>query len=179
MKTLLLAGYRALDPNEPALGLKTTDDGTLFLDQQIAALFALGADVITVVSGPQADEQVRLSQLMAETELVFDTNNELLSLASNLKAGLTAAPGDACFVLPIEVPVPSANLWNQVKESWRQGGPLAPVHVITPTLTGAPFPLLVTPRGNRLIRDLTGFKSLLDTRLSYLHQADGTDAVLA
>jgi hypothetical protein len=145
----------------------------------------LDTDPICVLSGAGADEQLRRCRSIAEVELVYDTNGPEVSLLTNIKAGLAAAEGEACFVLPVEIPCPSqADYWRVLKEGWRQGGlhsQIALVQLLT--AQGAPwhygFPLLVTRFGNEEIRRLEGVKSLLDTRLKYLHLRPLAAATLA
>jgi len=176
MTVLLLCGYRNCDPHEPALGADV-------LDQRILELRRLGLSVICVLAGQHADEQLRLCRRIADTELVFDTHEEP-NLATNLKAGLAATDGAGCFVLPLEVPCPPKAAWETLRESWRQNG----FHTSTSIYQladsqGAPshlgFPLLVTRSGNKTIQEMQGFRSLVDTRLKYLHLSESMSSDLA
>jgi hypothetical protein len=175
MKAILLSGYRSSEFNDPALGTDLLPTGERRLDNQIQQLQALGFEVICVVSGPDAEEQLRHCARIADTELVFDTNDNV-SLASNLKAGLAATNGEGCFVIPVEIAAPPADVWRFLNQEWRRIGFTVDAPVIQATdAQGAPwhsgFPLIITRRGNELIRKMTSFHSLTDPRLSYLHLA--------
>jgi hypothetical protein len=165
MTALLLCGYRACDPGESALGLD-------LIDERIKTLRGFGYKVICVLAGGQADEQLLRCRRIAECELAFDTNDEP-NLATNLKAGLAATDGEGCFVFPVEVPVPEKSHWHDLREEWRRIG----FHTENSAVQladreGAPchygFPLIVTRKGNALIREIEDFKTLSDTRLKYL-----------
>lgn len=171
MKTVLLSGYRNSDFSETCLGVERDPTGQRLLDRQIHQLSQLGFEIVTVVAGDQADEQLRLCPRIANTELVFDTSDSV-SLASNLKAGLNATDGEACFAIPVEVTPPPADLWRFLNQELRRIG----FHNVGPVLQavdaqGAPwhfgFPLLITRKGNQLIRELTNFRSLTDPRLPF------------
>lgn len=170
MKVLLLAGYRNIVDEEP-LGLNRDPNGQRILDSRIRELSQLGFEVICVLAGSGADEQLRLCPRIANTELVFDTSDQL-SLASNLKTGLAAAENEGCFVLPVEVAPPPADLWRMLRQELGRMG----FHTESPILQaidaqGAPwhlgFPLLITLAGNKQICKLSNFVSLVDPRLPY------------
>lgn len=181
MKVLLLCGYRTSENREDALGLAREANGQRTIENRIQELSRLGFEVITVLAGAHADEQLRLCPRIANTELAFDTSDQV-DLASNLKAGLAATDGEGCFVLPVEVPLPGPELWRFLNQEWGRQGFHTPTQVyqaIHPE--GAPwhfgFPLLITRSGNGHIRQLTNFRSLLDprlryTQLVYLHQSE-------
>jgi hypothetical protein len=165
MTALLLCGYRPCDPGEPALGLD-------LIDERIKTLRAFGYKVVCVLAGRQADEQLLHCPRIADCELAFDTN-ETPNLATNLKTGLHATDGEGCFVFPVEVPVPEKSHWHDLREEWRRIG----FHTENSVLQLADaegalyhygFPLIVTRKGNALIREIEGFKVLTDTRLTYL-----------
>lgn len=162
---LLLCGYRTTDPGERALGIDLIDD-------RIKTLRWLGFKVICVLAGQQADEQLASCRMIADCELAFDTN-DVPNLATNLKAGLAATDGEGCFVLPVEVPMAEKTHWQNLREEWRRIG----FHTENSALQLADaegalcqygFPLLITRKGNALIREIEGFTSLNDTRLKYL-----------
>jgi hypothetical protein len=166
MKTILLAGYRA------ALGLERDANGELLIDVKIRELQRLSYEVICVLAGNDADEVLRASRYLMNVELVFDTNDAEATLATNLKAGLAATEGEGCFCIPLEVPTPEAAAWHFLREGWRREGFLTSSSVFQlSTSQGAPwqfgFPLLVSRSGNKLIRSLQGFTTLVDTRLKY------------
>ncbi len=171
MKVLLLCGYRTSENSEDALGLAREADGQRALDNRIQELSRLGFEVITVLAGAQADEQLRLCPRIANTEMVFDTSDHV-NLASNLKAGLAATDSEGCFVLPVEVPMPAPELWRFLNQEWGRQGFHTETQVFQAVdAQGAPwhfgFPLLLTKAGNHHVRKLTGFLSLVDPRLSY------------
>ncbi len=171
MKVLLLSGYRTSENIEDALGVGREADGQRILDNRIQELSRLGFEIITVLAGHQADEQLRLCPRIANSEMVFDTSDHV-NLASNLKAGLAATESEGCFVLPVEVPMPAPELWRFLNQEWGRQGFHTETQVFQAVdAQGAPwhfgFPLLITKAGNQLIRKLSGFHSLLDSRLGY------------
>lgn len=171
MKTILLAGYRhhTLDDVELAPGLRVQDDGTLLIDQRIAQLRSLGHQIICVIAGESADELIRRSRALLDVELVFDTHGEDVNLVSNVRAGLAALGRETCFVLPVEVPLPKADVWKKLAAAGKEAGgsvSLAQVRRDDPADLG--FPLLVTRHGTDKIKALPDLKSLADTRLEYL-----------
>ena len=166
MRALLLCGYRA-DIGESSATIN-------LIDTRIRQLRALGFEVVTVIAGKSGDEILRRSKLIAETELVYDANGEDSNLASNLKAALAATEGEGCFALPLEVPCPPNELWNFLREQWRKQGFHTDTSVFHAVESeGAPchygFPLLISRKGNGLIRRLQGFLTLSDARLKYQH----------
>jgi hypothetical protein len=95
-------------------------------------------------------------------------------LASNFKAGLKAAPGEAFFTLPVDIPAPPVEAWSLLRDAWRAlpgESDVSMLQVIT--AQGAPwhfgFPLLCTRAGNELLTQITDFQSFLDVRLKYQH----------
>jgi hypothetical protein len=185
MKTLLLCGYRSSDlHDEDPIGLQRAPDGLTLIDRRVHQLTELGLDVLCVLAGRTADHQLRECPSIAATELVFDTNESDVSLTTNLKAGLTAAVGEPCFALPVEVPCPPKPVWDFLVNGWgrdgMQGG-ISLVQAMTPQ--GAPWhyglPVLITRFGNKELRTLPGLNSLLDTRLKYLHLVYPEEANLA
>lgn len=176
MKTLLLCGYTADDHHSEVPGLK-------FIDTQITALTALGFEVVCVLSGAGADDLLRTSKRIAGCELAFDTSASP-NLASNLKAGLAATDGEGCFVLPVEVPCPPSPVWEALREEWRtQGFHTGYSCLQAVQRQGAPchfgFPLLVTRSGSAQISQMQAFRSLVDTRLKYLHVVHQLEPKLA
>ena len=171
MRAILICGYKevALGP----LGVEKNANGQTIIDLQIARLQQLGFEVVCVLSGLQADDQLRNSPSIADCELAFDTN-DTTSLMTNIKAGLAATDGEGCFVLPLEVPCPDAIVWNHIREHWRRIG----FHTATSILQildnqGAlwqrGFPILITRHGNHQFRTLENLHSLIDARLEYQH----------
>jgi hypothetical protein len=178
MRTILLAGYRA------GLGLEHDASGVLLIDRRIRELQHLGFEVVCVLSGNEADDVLRTSRALMDVELVFDTNAEQSTLATNLKAGLAATDGEGCYCLPLEIAPPERPVWNFLREEWRKRG----FHTSTSVFQaadaqGAPwrfgFPLLITRSGNGLIRELTGLTGLVDARLKYQLLAFSEDQALA
>jgi CTP:molybdopterin cytidylyltransferase MocA len=183
VKAILLSGYRASEFNEEPLGLNRGADGTRLLDAQIHQLSQLGLEVVCVVAGEAADQQLRVCPRIANTELAYDTS-EQVSLASNVKAGLTASDGEACFIIPVEVIPPSGDQWRFLLQEWRRLGAAFDASVLQAVdPQGAPwhfgFPLLITRKGNQLIQKLSGFHSLTDPRLIYHHVAYQGESILA
>lgn len=164
MKTLLLCGYRPVEENER--GVAET------IDRRIEQLKAFSSEVICVLAGPYADDLLRACPRISNVELVFDTH-ENANLTTNLRAGLAAIEGEACFVLPWEINPGRAETWGHLKTEFAKVG-FATTHSILQAVDnqGAPFhygfPLLVTRSGNDLLQELTDLRSLTDARLSYL-----------
>ena len=172
MKVLLLCGYRISDHEQIPLGLERTSSGECLIDRRIDELQAQGFEVICVLAGHSSEQVLRESRRLADVELVFDTNAEQASLASNLQAGLAATAGEGCFALPLEVPCPPPEAWASLRERWRREGfhtDISVFQLVAPL--GAPwhfgFPLLISRKGNARIRASHGFVSLVDTRLKY------------
>ncbi len=183
MKVILLSGYRFKEGSEEALGLDRNAEGSRLLDVQIRELTQLGLEVVCVVSGQDADRQLSLCPRIANTELVYDSGSQV-SLASNLKAGLTACEDLGCFALPVEIPAPPPELWRFLNHEWRRLGNAFDASVLQAVNSqGAPwhfgFPLVITRKGNEAISKLTDFHSLTDVRLNYHHVLYPTDSALA
>lgn len=159
MSVVLLCGYREREADEKALFYSV-------LDNRIRDLKRMGFDVVCVLSGAYADEQLRHCPRISECDLVFDTQ-EFPNLATNMKAGLAGTDGSGCFVLPVEIPVPKAEEWEALREGWRVRGFLTETSIYKAAASQFGFPLLVTRKGNTTIREMTGFRTLLDERLRY------------
>jgi molybdopterin-guanine dinucleotide biosynthesis protein A len=172
MTVLLLCSYRETDTGEAALGLTRDAEGRLLLDRQIEDLQALGFDVTCVLAGESADEQLRQCRRLREVELVFDTAAPL-SLLSNAREGARSAPHEACFVLPVEVPVPAREVWDFLRTQYASIGFNAETSVIQ--AEGAPchygFPLLFTRQGCEQLQSAENLSGLVDARLGYLRLA--------
>ncbi len=171
MKVLLLAGYRTSDNSEEPLGIERDTGGQRLLDARIHQLSQLGLEVITVLSGQHADDQLRLCPRIANTELVFDTSDHVC-LASNVKQGLAAVGPEGCYVLPVEITPPPADVWRLLRQEWgRMGFHTESAVFQAIDAQGAPwhfgFPLLVTTAGNNLISKISDFRSLTDPRVPY------------
>lgn len=169
MKVLLLSGYRETNKDQ-ALGLEGEKP---LLENQIQSLKAMGFEVVTVVSGPAADEQLRKCPAIADGDLIFD-KTEQVSLASNLRSALDATEGESCFILPVEIPAPDRKIWQSLTQELRNQGfqtKAAFLQAITPE--GAPchfgFPLLLTRNGQDQIREIDNLHTLNDARLEYHH----------
>jgi len=168
MEVLLLSGYR---PHP--IGLDALEDGEIRLDSQIRSLKEIGLTPIVVLSGNHADDVLRVSQQLESCELVFDANDNSSNLFTNLRSGLHVTK-NACFALPVEIPVPPEGHWKHLKAELIREGLLTAHHVIHafPTEGAAwqhwrGFPLLVTAIGNRVILDLKTGKGLTDERIRY------------
>ena len=171
MKALLLCGYRDLAGREK--------EAAELIDRRLRELSALKLAPICVLSGKYADDLLRACPRIGDAELVFDTT-EAATLASNLQAGLAGTEGEACFVLPFEVPPVESGVWYRLRDEWVRLGLSADPSVLQAVdAQGAPwhygFPLLVTLNGNREIRELRELRSLTDPRLRYLSIAAQTD----
>ena len=176
MRVLLLCSYRALDPGEVALGLDATEDGKTLLDTQIEALLALNMEVTCVLAGAQADEQLRRCRRLTEVDMVFDTATPT-NLLSNAREGAQSAPHEACFILPVEVPVPPREVWDFLHSEYAKVGFGAQESVLQTVVPGqgAPwhfgFPLLFTRQGCEQLQNTDDLAGLVDARLKYLHLA--------
>ena len=180
MRVILLCGYRTGE--DVALGLERNSSGVTLIDRRIIELTSRGFEVICVLSRNSADEILRESRQLPEVEIVYDTHGDDANLATNLKSGLAATDGEGCFAIPLEIPVPPPELWAFIREAWRRQG----FHTDTSVFQiaqGAPrhygFPLLISRKGNALIRSLKGFENLVDARLKYQHLAFSKEATLA
>lgn len=174
MKVLLLSGYRPHFETGKALGTDLNAQGVTLLDRRIEQIREHGLKVVVVVSGHSAEEQLRLCRRIAEVELVFDTNDALATLATNFKAGLRAAAGEAFFTLPVDIPPPPVEIWSLLRDAWRAlpgASDVSMLQVVNDQ--GAPwhfgFPLLCTRAGGELLTQITDFNSFLDVRLKYQH----------
>jgi len=178
MKVILLCGYRETDWRELPLGLKRDEKGVTLLDRQISVLMLYGYEVITVLAGPAADEQLRESRRLAQTDMVFDQSKKP-TLLSNAREGALSAPHECCFILPVEVPAPPAEVWNRLRTEYARIGFQSEQAVIQ--LGGAPlqqslaphygFPLLFTRQGSDCLQNTEDLNGLSDARLKYLHLA--------
>src|SRR2546423_43997 len=123
MKVLLLCGYRPTDSLEPVLGLARDENGATLIDQRIVALRELGLEIVTVLGGRTADEQLRQSRCIQYTDLAFDTS-ESPSLLNNTLAGHAVMTGtsEAYFVMPVEVPLPPQELWHFLINAYAKAG---------------------------------------------------------
>jgi hypothetical protein len=182
MKTLLLCGYRNSEQDEDILGLERDADGVTLIDRRIGQLRALDHQVVCVLAGSHADEQLRQSRLIEDCELVFDTN-EPCNLISNTRSGAFVCDGEACFIWPIEIPPPPIAVWNFLRNEYGKVG-FATSHAFLQTVSpqGAPchfgFPLLMTREGGKVLRKLSDLRSLVDTRLKTLHLEFDVEAEL-
>jgi hypothetical protein len=159
MSVVLLCGYREREEGEIALFYSV-------LDTRIRDLKRMNFEVVCVLSGAYAEDQLRHCKRIADCELVFDTQ-ENPNLATNLKAGLAGTDGAGCFVLPVEIPPPAPQEWETLREGWRMRGFLTETSIYKAAASQYGFPILVTRKGNSTIRELTGFRTLLDERLRY------------
>jgi len=181
MKTLLLCAYRNRDENERPLGLETGEDGLTLIERRIDHLHRYGLEVVCVLAGADADEQLRRCPRIANTELAFDDGPEL-SLMSNIRAGLPVCEGEPCLVLPLEIPVPPARDVKRIVEEWGRAGmgdQISLVKMEAGASSPHGFPLLVTRFGAKQLAGLPDLKTLVDTRLKYLHVSPPGDLSLA
>lgn len=174
MKTLLLCGYRPKDETELALGVSRETPQFNLIERRLAQLRELDHQVICVVSGADADAQLRHCPSMQDAELIFDTGDPI-SLLSNARSGIFAAPREAYFVLPLEIAPPPPDIWAFLKNEYGKVGfatPLALIQAVAP-VEGAPchhgFPLLLTRTGAKLLQETPDLQSLVDPRLPYGH----------
>ena len=171
MKTILLAGYRNDDTLDNVPGLQREPDGELRLDRRIAQLRALDHHVICVVSGAAAEQQLRRARRLEDVDLVYDTNAPAVTLMTNLRSGLAAVDGEACFCLPVELPFPPASVWTSLTRAARAEPAAASlVQVGQPEgVDDFGFPLLITRAGVTRLAQLPELASLTDPRLEYLY----------
>lgn len=171
MKTILLCGYRKTEANEESLGLTTDANGTPLIDRKVGRLKELGHEVICVLAGNSADQLLRRSRLLESCELIFDTNDEQASLASNVRAATFGIEDEASFIHPIEVPLPSPEIWSLLMHELAKVGYSTQASFLQ--ALGAPcqfgFPLLLTRNGAKLFRSTPGVTRLIHPQLKYLH----------
>ncbi len=168
MDALLLAGYRSIFP--VPLGLEKDVLGTHLLDNQIARLKAIGLSPIVVLAGENADLVIRSSRQLEDCELVYDTNGHEANILSNIRSGLRATE-EACFVLPVEIPMPAESHWRHLKAELIHEGFLTKIHIFQVGAKGAPwhfgFPILISAVGRRALLGLENPTGLSDRRLAY------------
>ena len=164
MKVLLLCGYRSLDPLEKAVGLERDGEGRTLIDGRILQLKAMGLSVITVLSGETADEQLRHSPLIAQTDMAFANGRNLLA---NIQEGLTLLKEEACFALPVEVPPPPQEVWKFLLNEYGKLGFATEECGLQTAMCH--FPLLLTHHGCQRLQNTEGLTSLVDARLKYVH----------
>lgn len=182
MKTLLLCAYRDRDASESPLGLEADEHGRTLIERRIDHLQRYALEVVCVLAGADADEQLRRCPRIANTELAFDDSPGGLTLMSNIRAGLSACEGEPCLVLPVEVPLPPARDVRHLIEEWGRAGMGDQISLVRPEAGASSphgFPLLVTRFGAKQLSSLPDLKTLVDTRLKYLHVALGSDSSLA
>jgi hypothetical protein len=174
MKAILLAGYRTPQKHEGPVGSSIEANGKSQLSNQILAWKNFGCEVVVILAGAQADEQLRTCKELIDVELAFDTTAHP-NLISNLRAGMHTTE-DGAFIFPIELPFPGHEICQFLKAEFAKAGFRTP-HALLQALDvqGAPwqdgFPLLVTRVGNKLIRNHDDLTGLIDPRLSYLRLA--------
>lgn len=162
MKTLVLAGYRPSSPH--VLGANELSD-------RIRRLKALNHDVVVVLSGAQADDQLRACPELADCELIFDEIKNVTML-SNVQASLSAL-NEACFLYPVEVPWPGDQVWTFLhNELVKVGFRTKNAFLQAATTEGAPwqmgFPILLTNAGQEQIESISDLSGLTDARLPFL-----------
>jgi hypothetical protein len=171
MKTILLCGYRQTEANEEILGRTQDSNGVSLLDRKIARLKELGHEVVCVLAGNSADELLRTSQSLEDCELIFDTNDAAATLASNARAATFALENEACFLHPLEIPLPPPAVWHFLMHELAKVG-YATSHAVLQAI-GTPcqfgFPLLLTRNGAKLLRNTPAITRLVHPQLKYLH----------
>jgi hypothetical protein len=176
MKTFLLCGYRPCDENEAALGLERDASGVTLIDRRIAQLQAMGHEVVCILARNDADELLRECRSIDSCELIFDTNENAANLISNVRSATYGLEeGEACFVLPIEIPVPETSVWTELNREFTTVGPATSAAFLqipaaphqSPSSFG--FPLLLTNSGATLLKTTPDITSLVDSRLNYQH----------
>jgi hypothetical protein len=178
MKVLLLCGNYLELETHPAL---LDYPGESLIDQRIGALRALGLRVCCVLSGPEAEEILKKSKRLEQTELVFDTNDPR-RLASHLRSGLFATHDDA-LVLPIHIAPPPRHLWLKLRTRLANLGP--DVDIVRPYIPRAGrmelgFPWLVSRRGAEKIRsaeDTPDLDHLREYRMAILPPAESSPSL--
>lgn len=125
---------------------------TNFLGYQIDELRALRKDPIVII-GPDGDDYLRCTKSLVDRKMVFSKHTPI-DLMDQILIGLQGA-GTCAFFLPLNVPVPPANVWTNLETALAKieygKGP----HLIRPTFQGKPgWPLLITPKGKDWLEDL-------------------------
>lgn len=184
MKTILLCGYRPQSETGIALGTETNPEGVTLLDRRIDTLKQMGMEIICVLAGSEAELQLRKCKRLVDTDLVFDTHDAEANLATNLRSGLKATNKSPCFVLPVDIPVPPADVWRALMEESRRIGTFSDAAVIQAVdAQGAPchfgFPLFMTRHAYKVLLDIQNFTKLQDPRLKYQQVVFQAEADLA
>jgi CTP:molybdopterin cytidylyltransferase MocA len=157
---VLLAGGRSARMGEPK-GLVVVK-GRPWLEHQVDAIGRTGGPRILLVLGhDQPAYEQALPQLDRLVEVVINPDPDRGPFSS-LQCGLAqVAPGTPVFVLPIDVPAPSPDVWTALLGALEGGGEASiPVHDGRgghPVLLAAPLVrrLLARPPESRLDTELT------------------------
>jgi hypothetical protein len=120
-EVFLIANFLEGDPKDPSLwrpGYGSDSPQMAWLDRQVREIKSLGRQPWLVI-GNNGDEILLKTQAARDLDLIYDTLE-----ATSLWTGLWAAAhgaSNAAFVLPIQVPVPDASVWNQLVQQSQLG----------------------------------------------------------
>lgn len=151
MKTLLLLGNHSNDRHPCDIEMGNTH----LLDWQIQNLENLGHEVVVVFGGKESDLILRGSQKIQNCDIIYDTNDDEITWSTNLRSGLYGVKRH-CFVLPIYIPCPPAQVWRDIETHLFRHALDRKAHIIKPHrpekgLLQPGFPWLVTARGKNFI----------------------------
>lgn len=136
---------------ENPLGFESVRSSNL-LGYQIDELRALRKDPIVII-GPDGDDYLRCTRSLVDRKMVF-TKRTPPDLFDQIQTGLQGA-GTCAFFLPLNVPVPPANVWLDLETALAKmeygHGP----HILRPSFKDQPgWPLLITPKGKDWLDEL-------------------------
>ena len=117
-EVFVVANFSEGDAEDPCLWKNT--DGTTWLDLQVRRIQSLGR-VPWLVIGDNGDEVLFKTKSARDLNLIYDT-----SRVPTLWTGLWSVghgASNAGFVLPVQVPVPPAPIWNRLLEESQMGQP--------------------------------------------------------
>lgn len=145
LPTLILAAGRASRMGTPKTLLKRSSDGAYWIDVQIQSLEKIGLSRNTVVFGHHAEKEcMELSHVRS----VVNTEPNRGPFSS-IQTGLAKIhhPKTALYILPIDVPVPDANVWKSLDEALCES-----CFACVPEFDGKRgHPVLLSPRAVNLI----------------------------
>lgn len=153
MKALLCAGFEKEFP--------------IRLDTHIAHLEKMNFEIVVVIGGFNSEQVLCQSQLLERCELVFDTNDNELSLLSNIRAGMHTTE-DSILVHPAGSDLINERSFQELVKAYYHAGLRTESHGFW---TGD-FPLLITRSGNQFFRKAADLTGLNDPRISLVKLDD-------
>lgn len=133
------------------LGFETVRKSNL-LAYQIDELRFLKKDPIIII-GPDGDDYLSATPALIDRKMVF-AREVPTTLADQVMVGLQGA-GTCAFFLPLNVPVPPAQVWHQLETALAQMEYNKGPHILRPQFNGQNgWPILITPLGKDWLEEL-------------------------